>query len=318
MAANLGKTRVYHAQGGPVLLPAVRPSDRALLRSQAGPHAGAWLAAIPADPATALAPDLMHLALRRRMRLPLPITRARCGGDGTPGCRALAHNLGDHAMACPRTGLLARRGFVLERAWIQVVREAIGPEGRVVPQQWLANTTAPGVAADDRRQLDFVIYGAAARCRTRRGPMLRRDPRVPRPTRWQPHCRSARAGWGRTVVGTAPQARPLPRACSRGSASPVRSGRRDRGRWNDDSQHFVQRLVALRARRAPATLRGAASQGWARRWWGVLAVAAQRAACSAVLGIWTMPPLPNADSELPLAEVLHLAGDSAPSRLPLR
>ena len=144
-----------------VLLPAVRPSDRALLRSQAGPHAGAWL--VPADPATTLAPDLMHLALRRRMRLPLPLTRARCGGDGTPGCRALVDNLGDHAMACPRTGLLARRGFVLERAWIQVVREAIGPERRVVPQQWLANTTAPGVAADDRRRLDFVIYGAAAR-----------------------------------------------------------------------------------------------------------------------------------------------------------
>ena len=29
--------------------------------------------------------------------------------------------------------------------------------------QWLANTRAPGVAADDRRQLDYVIYGAAAR-----------------------------------------------------------------------------------------------------------------------------------------------------------
>ena len=77
-------------------------------------------AAAGEDPATTLAPDLMHLALRRRMRLPLPITRARCGGDGTPGCRALVDNLGDHAMACPRTGLLARRGFVLERAWIQV------------------------------------------------------------------------------------------------------------------------------------------------------------------------------------------------------
>ena len=72
-----------------VLLPAIRPSDRALLRSQAGPHAGAWLAAIPADPATTLAPDIMHLALRRRLRLPLPLTRARCGGERAPGCRAL-------------------------------------------------------------------------------------------------------------------------------------------------------------------------------------------------------------------------------------
>ena len=39
-------------------------------------------------------------------------------------------------------------------------REAVSPEGHVVPQQWIANTTAPGVAADDRRRLDLVIYGA--------------------------------------------------------------------------------------------------------------------------------------------------------------
>ena len=188
-----------------VLLPAIRPSDRCCVPKQV--HMQGHGSPPSLLPATTLAPDLMHLALRRRMRLPLPLTRARCGGGGAPGCRALVDNLGDHALACPRTGLLARRGFVLERAWIEVVREAIGPEGRVVPQQWLANTTAPAVAADDR---------------------------------------------------------------------------------------------------------------WARCWWGALAVAVQRAACSAVLGVWTMPPLPAADSDLPLAEVLQYAADTAPSRLPLR
>ena len=88
-------------------MPTSRPDVRAFLRSQAGPHAGAWLAAIPADAATTFAPDLMHLALRRRMRLPLPLTRARCGGEGAPGCRVTVDNLGDHALACPHTGLLA-------------------------------------------------------------------------------------------------------------------------------------------------------------------------------------------------------------------
>ena len=34
-----------------------------------------------------------------------------------------------------------------------------GPEGQVVPQQWLAHTTAPGVPPGDRRRLDLVIYG---------------------------------------------------------------------------------------------------------------------------------------------------------------
>ena len=28
-----------------------------------------------------------------------------------------------------------------------------------MPQQWLAHTTAPGVAPEDRRRLDFVVYG---------------------------------------------------------------------------------------------------------------------------------------------------------------
>ena len=63
-------------------------------------------------------------------------------------------------LACPRTGLLARRAKPLERAWIKVVREAVGPEGQVVPQQWLVRTPAPGVDPDDRWRLDFVAYGA--------------------------------------------------------------------------------------------------------------------------------------------------------------
>jgi len=67
-------------------------------------------------------------------------------------------------------GLLPRRGFVVERAWVQVAREAVGPEGRVEPQQWLAHTTAPQVPADDRRRLDFVVYGA-----TTDGEAIRRD-----------------------------------------------------------------------------------------------------------------------------------------------
>ena len=32
---------------------------------------------------------------------------------------------------------------------MRVAREAVGPEGRVVPQQWLAHTTAPRVADGD-------------------------------------------------------------------------------------------------------------------------------------------------------------------------
>ena len=47
----------------------------------------------------------------------------------------------------------------MERAWVRVAREAVGPEGQVAPQQLLARTTAPGVRAG---RLDLVVYGAAS------------------------------------------------------------------------------------------------------------------------------------------------------------
>ena len=89
-------------------------------------------------------------------------------GGGRDKCGRAATRL---AMPCDadsnqilsRTGLLARRANVVKRAWVRVPREAVGPEGQVVPQQWLAHTTAPGVHPQDRRRLDLVVYGATTR-----------------------------------------------------------------------------------------------------------------------------------------------------------
>ena len=40
---------------------------------------------------------------------------------------------GDHSLACTRTGLVARRAKIVERAWVRVVGEAVGPDGRWSP-----------------------------------------------------------------------------------------------------------------------------------------------------------------------------------------
>ena len=47
------------------------------------------------------APQAMLLALRRRLRLPLPLCASRCG---PPGCGGEVDALGDHALACNRSG----------------------------------------------------------------------------------------------------------------------------------------------------------------------------------------------------------------------
>ena len=100
------RTRNLHYRDR-VLLAALQPSSRALPCSQGGAHACAWLSAVPSEPALTLAPQAMQLALRRRLRLPLPLSPNRCGPS--PGCGQQVDEYGDHALACPRTGLLARR-----------------------------------------------------------------------------------------------------------------------------------------------------------------------------------------------------------------
>ena len=83
----------------------------------------------------------MQVASRQRLRLALPLCASRCGPN--PRCGEMVDALSDNAMACPKTGLLARRANIVERAWVRVAREALSAEGQVVPQQWLARTTAP-------------------------------------------------------------------------------------------------------------------------------------------------------------------------------
>ena len=133
-----------------VLLPALPPSSQALLRPRQGlrPAHGWRPSRLSREPP--FLPADMQLALRRLLHQPLPLCRNTCGP--THGCGKAVERYGDHASACPRAGLLARRTRIVEHAWVSVAREA--------PQQWLAHTTAPNVGAEDRRRLDLVVYGA--------------------------------------------------------------------------------------------------------------------------------------------------------------
>ena len=177
----------------------------------------------------------MFIALRRWLRLPLPVAPRRCGAHGH-GCGAAVDAYGDHHAACPRTGLLARRAKPLEHAWARFAREAVGPEGQVVPQQWLARTSAPGVDPSDRRRLDFVAYrasplGETLCCDVTLVSALTRDVAMLAVAE-----RRKRAAYPEQLR-RGPQ-RPRALACEAG------------GRWNTESLRLVTQFVRLRSQRA--------------------------------------------------------------------
>ena len=176
----------------------------------------------------------------------------------------------DHTLACPRTGLLARRAKVVELAWIRVAREAVGPEGHIVPQPWLAHTTAPRVEPTDRRRLDLLIYGA-----TLSGIAFAVDANRPAAA-MRRRCRRSRAARCRGRKRAT-----YPKLAAAGPQRLIVLGAEVGGRWNGGALGLVRDLVRVCAFRAPPAVRRAARSGWARRWWSILSVAVRMATVQA-------------------------------------
>ena len=103
----------------------------------------------PLSSGTTLRPERFLIALRRRLRLPLPMCARSCEGRS---CRRRLDALGDHRASCMRSGRVQRRTVGLERTWMQVFTEA---GARVYPKRLLRDTTVVTDPADGR-QLDFV------------------------------------------------------------------------------------------------------------------------------------------------------------------
>ena len=297
-----------------VLLPTLDPAHRALLLSQSGQQAAAWLTAVPADTATTLPPEVMQIALRRRLRLRLPLGPATCGQEGH-GCGRRLDAWGDHALACPRTGYLAKRAKLIERAWIAVCREAVGPEGHVVPQQWLTHTSAPGVPASDRRRLDLVVYGASPQ-----GLTLCCNATLVSPVTSEgvPHPRAEHTAGVALLTAERRKHATYPELRLGGGQRLCVLATEIGGRWSRDAHELVRQLVRVRVLRAPPALRACASAAWPRRWWGMLSVAVQHAIGGTALGGPWLLPRAAVGQEPPLDQVLALAEPIGPSRLPMR
>ena len=310
-AASSARHRHFRATQ---LMPALPASTRALVRSASGPRAAEWLTALPTGPGFRLTSSRCQVALRRRIRLPLPLLHRCCGGDGTPGCQGILDSVGDHLAACPRTGFLARRAGPVERTWTRVAREA---GGRVAHKQLLRDTNVGRVSPEDRRQLDLVVYGV-----TRNGTALCCDATVVSPlTRsGAPHGRAASHDGAALRVAERRKRRTYPELANSNMARLVVLACEIGGRWNGEALRFVRQLADQRAAAAPVLLRGSARQAWANRWWGLLSIAVQDALAATLCreGHLALGG-PTANEDIPLADVLLAAAPAtAPSRLPFR
>ena len=94
------------------------PSDQAHLRSHSGGGCSHVLHGCPTSPEFTVAPDVFRTIVLERLRLPLPVTEARCD------CGALTDSRGRHWAACPHSGRLRTRAVAPEKTLARICREA--------------------------------------------------------------------------------------------------------------------------------------------------------------------------------------------------
>ena len=124
-------------------------ASRALLLSQAGPHAARALTVFPTSPELAVASPQFRVILLRRLRLALPVAPRACA------CRGRLDPLGDNRAACANAGVLASRALPLERAIAHVCQVA---GARVARNVRLADMNIDVPVSDDRR-IEVVANG---------------------------------------------------------------------------------------------------------------------------------------------------------------
>jgi hypothetical protein len=240
------------------LLPRLSRDRRALLRSGSGAGAGSWLKALPTSPATTLRPELLQVAQRRRLRLPLLLGARRCSGHS---CRASLGRLGDHLASCSLTGLVQRRAKPVERAWAQVLREA---GARVMPQQLLKDMDLAINSAEDGRRVDVVAYGLSAFG----GLPLCGDATLVSPSHrdgepWRGADATdgvrLRAARGRKEIV-------YPELAGGVMAKLAVLGHEVGGRWAPEALRLLQNLARDRCSQVPKLLQRSAKLAWHRRW----------------------------------------------------
>ena len=249
-----------------VVKPRCDESRLSLLLSQASGSASAWLRAVPSESCFVLPPLRFQVAVRRRLRWPLPLS----GGPCSRCCPQELDPLGDHAAACPTAGRLGVRARPVEKTWARVLREA---SGRVRENFFLRDAGLPTVGPEDGRRVEVVVTGL-------------------------PHEHGVPMALDATVVScTHADGRPFPGATAGRRSTFTRAERLKRatypeltdssvlklktvacttgGAWNNTALDVLAEAADARARSEVPVLRTTARRAWCQRWTGMLSVCVQ-------------------------------------------
>jgi len=125
---------------------------RALILSQFGGAASAWLRSIASEQGLCFPILLFQVAVRRRVRWVLPLS----GGIWCQGCKFTFDPYGCRAAVCSLSGRVEIRSIALERVWARVGRDA----GALVREHVLLRDVGiPFCLPQDQRQIEVVATG---------------------------------------------------------------------------------------------------------------------------------------------------------------
>ena len=250
-----------------VLKPGSEPARRALLLSQGG-SGGAWLRAIPSERVFGMSPLRFQVAMRRRLRWPLPLTRHTCRGKS---CRVLHDALGDHPASCPRSGLLKLRSRPVEKVWARICREA----GARVRENVLLHEAGVPVDPSDGRKIEVVATGLPVE----QGIPLAIDATLVSPLGVDGVPRPGAADDIGVALGHGrrDKRRTYPELLTSSQLRLVVAGIEVGGRTSHEVTKLLGEMSAYKARSEPEALRSSAARAWRSRWAVMLSVVTQDA-----------------------------------------
>ncbi len=250
-----------------VLRPICEPPQRAMLFSQ-GATGGAWLRAIPSESAFEFQPLRFQVAMRRRLRWPLPLAKHRCRGRF---CAKQQDELGDHAVSCNWSGLLKLRSRPIEKVWVRILREA---RARVRENVSLHEAGMP-VGPEDGRNVEIVAAGLPIH----QGIPVAIDATMVLPLHADgtPHRHADERPGVALGRGRHSKESTYPELLSSSRLRLLTAGVETGGRLSREASELLSELASFRSISEPQALRASMARAWRARWTIMLSVACQDA-----------------------------------------